>query len=185
MPRDIRDILKEDSNKTLELSSNHKDRFEKKLQQLHKSKTNNYWFLKIAASIVLLVSLGYFFFPKEGNTIPTLPTDEAKIVNLGSISPEMQQIESYYLTAINYEMASIEPSPENKVILDKYLEKIAQLTEEYKQLSIELSEKGIDEETINALITNLQLRLQLLLELKDTIKEIKTPKNIDNEKTTV
>jgi hypothetical protein len=48
-----------------------------------------------------------------------------------------------------------------------------------------LTEKEINEKTINALITNLQLRLQLLLELKDTIQEMKTPKTIKNENTTI
>jgi hypothetical protein len=82
-------------------------------------------------------------------------------------------------------MASLETTPESEEVLNTYLEKIALLTEQYKELTGELSSKGINEKTINALITNLQLRLQLLLELKDTINELKNPKHIENEKLTV
>ena len=182
MPKDIREVLKNESTDFLKLSNNHRDKFEDRLQQLQKPKKNNYQFLKVAATIVLLVSLGYFFIP---NTTIEQPTNDVETVNLGSISPEMKQIENYYLRAINYEMASIEPSPESKAILDKYLKKIAELTKQYKQLSNDLTEKEINEKTINALITNLQLRLQLLLELKDTIQEMKTPKTVKNENTTI
>jgi len=182
MPKDIREILKEESNDSLKLSSNHRERFEDRLVQLHRPKMKNYRFLKIAATVALLLSLGYFFIPKD--TIQQTDGDE-KVVDLGSVSPEMKQIENYYLTAINYEMANLEPTPESKIVLDTYLKKINELTEQYKQLSKNLTEKEINEKTINALITNLQLRLQLLLELKDTIQELKTPKTINNETTTI
>ena len=129
-----------------------------------------------------MISLGYFFSQQED---VKSQTQEVKVVDLGSVSPEMKQIENYYLTAINYEMASIEPNDENKVVLDTYLKKIAELTAEYKQLSIDLTEKEINEKTVNALINNLQLRLQLLLDLKDTINEMNTSKKIKNEKITV
>ncbi len=182
MPKDIREILRDEPNDSLKLSSNHREKFEDRLSQFQQPKKKNYQFLKIAASIIVLMSLGYFFIPK--NNIQQLD-DTTKIVNLGNVSPEMKQIENYYLTAINYEMASIEQTPENKVVLDAYLEKIAELTNQYKQLSFDLTEKEIDEKIINALIDNLQLRLQILLELKDTINEMKTSKTIKDETTTI
>ena len=182
MPKDIREILKSDLKSSLKLSSDHREKFESKLQHFQKPKQHNYYFIKIAASIILLISLGYFFTQQEDMN---LQTPEAKVVDLASVSPEMKKIENYYLTAINYEMASIEPNDENKVVLDTYLKKIAELTAEYKQLSIDLTEKEINERTVNALINNLQLRLQLLLDLKDTINEMNTSKTINNENITV
>lgn len=182
MPKDIREILKSDLKSSLKLSSDHRDKFESKLQHFKKPKQNNYYFLKIAASIILLISLGYFFTQQEDMNPQT---QVAKVVDLASVSPEMKKIENYYLTAINYEMASIEPNDENKVIRDTYLKKIADLTTQYKQLSIDLTEKEINEKTVNALITNLQMRLQLLLDLKDTINEMNTSKTIKNENITV
>ena len=182
MLKDIRNIIKEESSESLKLSADHREKFEARLNQINKPKQKFYYFLKIAAALILLVSLGYFFLP-PGSTKEITP--EVKVVDIGSVSPEMKQIENYYLTAINYEMSNIEPSPENKLVLDTYLKKIAELTDEYKQLSIDLTEKEINEKTVNALITNLQLRLQLLLDLKDTLNEIKKPKTIDNENATV
>lgn len=182
MLKDIRNIIKEDASESLKLSGNHREKFEARLNQINKPKRKHYYFLKIAAALILFVSLGYFFLP-PGSTNEI--TTEVKVVDIGSVSPEMKHIENYYLTAINYEMSNIEPSPENKVVLDTYLKKIAELTDEYKQLSIDLTEKDINEKTVNALITNLQLRLQLLLDLKDTLNEINKPKTNDNENTTV
>ncbi len=183
MPKDIREILKEAQN-SKELNEKHRQRFEQRLQQLRTPKKKNYFFLKMAVSIVVLLSVGYFSLVNKPIGVEQQIV-EPKITNLSSISPEMKQIENYYLTAINYEMASIEQTPKNKVVLDKYLEKIAELTNQYKQLTIDLTQKEINEKTINALIDNLQLRLQILLELKDTINEMKTPKTIKNETTTI
>ena len=185
MPKDIRDILKDAEHNQLELPKNHRMRFENRLEQMHIPKKKNYFFLKIAASLTLLVSFGYFAFNTNTTTPQVEEILESKITNLSSISPEMKQIENYYLTAINYEIASLELIPENQEILDDYLEKIGKLDADYKRLNKELSEKGINEKTINSLITNLQLRLQLLVQLKDTLSEIKTSKNKENENTTV
>jgi hypothetical protein len=183
MPRDIRDILKEDNRNFIKLSDKHREKFEDKLLKKHTPKKRSYFFLKAAASIAVLVGFAYYFITNNGSVDETIPSTE--ITNLGSVSPEMKQIENYYLTAINYEMASLETTPESEEVLNTYLEKIALLTDKYKELTKELSNKGINEKTINALITNLQLRLQLLLELKDTISELKNPKHIENEKLTI
>ena len=183
MPKDIRDILKENSGRGLALSEDHKTNFEMRLQKLHKPKVRNYIFLKIAASILIIVSIGYLAITHQPTDGINNSSQNSSIVDLGSVSPEMKQIENYYLTAINYEMASLEVNPEAKEVLDQYLEKISELTKAYKQLNIDLSQNGITEKTINALITNLQLRLQLLLELKDTMNEIKTSKTSNNEVT--
>ena len=182
MPKDIRDILKENSGKGLELPEDHKAKFEGRLQKLHAPRVRNYIFLKIAATILIIVSIGYlalFHQPTDGIN----SSEELSIVDLGTVSPEMKQIENYYLTAINYEMASLEVNPEAKEVLDQYLEKISELTKAYRQLNMDLSQNGINEKSINALINNLQLRLQLLLELKDTMNEIKTSKITNNEVT--
>jgi len=184
MPKDLREILKEAQN-SKELKTNHRDRFENRLKGLHQTKKrSSFFFLKIAASIVLLLSVGYFMLDNNPTEIKQ-PVESAEIMNLSSVSPEMRQIEDYYVTAINYEIASLEITPENQTILDDYLEKIGKLTDDYERLNTELSKNGINEKTINALITNLQIRLQLLLQLKDTLNEMKTSKNEENENATI
>lgn len=185
MPKDIRDILKE-AKGSKELKENHRLRFEQRLKQLNKSKKKtNFFFIKVAASIMLVATIGYFLLPTNPIDVESQTITAAKITSLSSVSPEMKQIEDYYITAINYELSSIEIAQENQEILDDYLDKIGKLTDDYQRLNTELSKKGINEKTINALITNLQLRLQLLVQLKDILNEMKTSKNKENENSTV
>ena len=185
MPKDIRDILKE-AQGSRELKENHRLRFEERLNSIHTpKKRSNFFFLKLAASIMLLVSIGYYSMNSSSNSIEPETIAPLKITSLSDISPEMKQIEDYYLTAINYELSSLEMTSENQVILDDYLDKIGKLTEDYKRLNKEFLVNGINEKTINSLITNLQLRLQLLVQLKDTLNEMQNSKNKENEKITV
>lgn len=185
MPKDMREIVKDAKENGLELPIGHRERFENRLAQLHKpKKTNSFFFLKIAASLLILISVGYFIM--NNDPVKADQSSQAtKIVSLSSVSPEMKQVEDYYTAAINYEIASLEITPENQEILDDYLEKIGKLDEDYKRLNKELSEKGINEKIVNAMITNLQLRLQLLLQLKDRLNEMKTSKNKENENVTI
>ena len=179
MPRDIRDILKEGSANSKELNRGHRARFEERLVQLQQPKNKNFSFLKIAASILLLFSVGYFAL-HSNEVKESTPINMTEATSLSTISPEMKQIENYYVAAINYEIASLEISDENQVILDEYLGKIGKLTEDYQRLNTELIKNGVNERTVNALITNLQLRLQILLQLKDKLNEIKTSKKNEN-----
>ena len=186
MPKDLRDIVNEAKQTQLQIPENHRNRFEDKLEGLHKSKRkNNFFFLKIAASVVLLISLGYYVINSKDISDPINENSKLEITSLGSISPEMQKVENYYLTAINYELASLEPSEENRQMVDNYLDKIGKLDADRKRLNKELSENGLKEKTVNALITNLQLQLQLLLQLKDEINELKMSKEIKNEESTI
>ena len=188
MPRDMREILNDAPKHELELPKNHKLRFEKRLEVLHSNKQrNHFFFLKIAASLVVLVALGFAIVngvASEGDQ-PGTTNATASFSSLGAVSPEMQKVENYYISAINFELASLEKTPENQQLLDEYLEKIGKLDEDYKRLNKSLATDGINEKTINALITNLQLRLQLLLQLKDQLNEVQTRNDIKNENTTI
>lgn len=182
MSNDIREIIKDNKSNSMKLSDGHRNRFEARLRELHSPNRKKFTFLKIAASIVFLISIGYIFIHKD---LVQQTDSDTKVVDLGTISPEMKQIENYYLMAINYEMANLETTPQSKTLLDTYLKKITELTNQYKEISNNLTENEINEKTINTLITNLQLRLQLLIELKDTMQELNTPKTINNETSTI
>jgi len=172
MPKDLRELVKNEPMQTRKLSKNHRISFEAKLQQeLHASKSNSNHILKFAASFVVMIGLAsmFYFFNnpvKEDHKV-------AKIESLGSISPELKTIENYYLASINTEILSLQENSENKELLDGYLEKIGELSSEYKLLTVELNTKGLNEKTINALIDNLQLRLKLLYQLKEQLNELK------------
>ncbi|MGI9552700.1 MAG: hypothetical protein ACR2MT_15965, partial [Aurantibacter sp.] len=65
----------------------------------------------------------------------------------------------------------------NKGLVDSYLEQLSELDEEYRRLNVELNEIGPNDQTINALIQNLQLRLELLYKLKNKLNELKSSEN--------
>ena len=186
MPKDIRNLVNDFQQKSVELSDNHESKFLKKLQEELPKRKKSYAWLYAAASVIVLLGLGLKFYTNVNPVDPKPVTnpDATQVVDLGDISPEMQKIENYYLTAINYEIASLEVTPENKALLDEYFERISKLDADYKRLNQKLQKEGVNNETINALITNLQLRLQLLIQLKDQVNDLQS-KQSKNEKYTI
>ena len=192
MPKDIRKILENYPEESVNLSENHAHKFEAKLmKELHKEQPKRkgiYW-LSVAASLALLVTLGIQFIDYEnggnnggnsnGNTIVQPKTNNQ--ISLGTISPELNTIETYYVNSINLELSQLELTDENKELIDSYLAKVGELTQEYKSLTQELNTKGVNDQTIDALITNLQLRLQLMKRLKKQLNILKEVNSKDHE----
>lgn len=181
MPKDLKKILQNQKISSGELSKNHRINFEARLKnELHVPKSSKYRFLKIAASFLVLIGLGSSLF-YISNQNSELPKSVAKIESLGSISPELKNIENYYLASIQTEILELNQTTENKELLDGYLEKISELSEDYKLLTKQLNTDGLNEKTINALIENLQLRLKLLYQLKTQLNELKNLNTLENE----
>lgn len=184
MPSDLRQLLKDQEMQSHSLSEGHRKKFEQKLfAELHpEKKRNNYSWMRIAVSFALVigVSASLFFFNNSTEKIENQPVI---IENLGSISPELGKIENFYLASIQSEISSLNQTPENSDLVYGYLEKIAELSEDYKVLTNELNTEGLNQATVNALIDNLQQRLNLLYQLKDRLDEFKKLQN--NEITSI
>jgi hypothetical protein len=143
------------------------------------SKKRKFNWLQVAASVVLLLGLSFgaynYFKAKpsiNNNTVATSkPVD---IKTLGDVSPGLKKVEDYYLASINLELSKMEFTPETKDLFDGYLEQLDGLDKEYQRLSVELTELGPNELTVNALIDNLKLRLNLLYRLKSQLNDLKT-----------
>ena len=128
MQQDIRKMLEGYKEESVDLSANHSNKFEDLLQsEMHhqKPKKKNFKWLSIAASIVLLVSLGFNFIHQKGIEVEPIETD-SKQISLGSISPEFNTIETYYTNSINLEISQLDLSEESKEIVDGYLLKISE-----------------------------------------------------------
>ena len=120
MPKDLREMLRNEQIGTSDLSKNHRKNFESRLQkELHPSKKKRYQFLRIAASFLIVVGLGSSIFFFSTNSVEDT-VETAKIESLGSISPELQKIENYYLASIQVELSNLEETPENKELLDSF-----------------------------------------------------------------
>lgn len=191
MAQDIRKMLKEHRPETPKLSKGHEVRFEEKLAaSFSEEKKNNHSFfwLKIAAVGILLLSLGYFGYQQLSNeTDPEVQVAEVNDVKdtpqftLGDISPDLKKVEEFYLTGINVQLASLQTTDENKDLIDGYMLRLKELDTEYTSLNREMNDVGPSEATVTALIDNLKLRLELLFKLKNKLKELK---NIENEEFT-
>ena len=92
MKVDIKEKLKKEKMMR-ELSSDHRSVFEKKLQkELHSSSGGTFQYLMIAASVVVLFTMGYLLTLTQESPSEKLQAPSAK-VSLEEFSPELKKIE--------------------------------------------------------------------------------------------
>lgn len=186
MKVDIREKIKKET-RMHELPRDHRELFEQRLKkEFPEKRTINLRFIQIAASIVILLSLGIvgYQFSKSDVREEIVQKDgvsDKKINSMADISPDLKKVEDYYLTSINYQIAKIKITEENKDLFEIYLSQLSVLQQEYKELNATLNPDAISDETLDALIENLQLRLQLLRQLKKKLEKIETLKIKENE----
>ncbi|MFK7782356.1 hypothetical protein [Psychroserpens sp.] len=190
MAQDLRQLLKnEDKDSQLKMSEGHEARFLKKLDEAQPEETSikkRFSVLQIAASVVILIGLafGTYKFMQQPKSIENhvvnnqSQTNEDQLKSLGDISPDLKLIEDYYLANINLELSKIKQTPESKELFDGYLVRLAELNEEYKRLSVELTQNGPNELTVSALIDNLKLRLNLLYRLKEQLHDLNASEEV-------
>ncbi|MEQ5789533.1 hypothetical protein J4E06_00620 [Muricauda sp. NFXS6] len=192
MARDLRELFeKEREQKRFKMKDGHEDRFFSKLEKElpndpPKKKVISLW-MQIAASIVVAVGLSFYYFSSNEGPVGTdekvtvvernNPGGGVQGISLGDLSPDLKKIETYYTTNINLQLSELADDPGNKELVDSYMDRLAELNKEYQRLNEELNELGPNDQTINALINNLQLRLQLLQKLKTKLNQLKSSKN--------
>jgi hypothetical protein len=180
MAQDIRDLLKENSqDENKQMPKNHEDRFLNKLNKTFPDEVKpKFNWLNVAASVAILIGLSFGAFQYFGNSNVTNRKGDAPTIvatkTLGDVSPDLKKVEDYYLANINLELSKIPLTPENKEMFDGYVQRLEDLKKEYSTLSIELTDNGPNEQTINALINNLKFRLNLLHRLKEQLKTLST-----------
>jgi hypothetical protein len=184
--QDLRNLFKKEREQRFSLKQGHEIRFAKKLDlAMHHKRRKPYTAFMIAASLLILVSIGTYTFLRVNENISiqtevvTTPSGESATpgLSLGDLSPDLRKIEQYYVANINLQLSDLEISSENKAMVDGYMERLAELNKDYELLNKELNTIGPNDQTINALINNLQLRLELLYKLKDKLETLKSLKN--------
>ena len=195
MAQDLRELFKEQrENERFRMNKGHEDRFLNRLKDELPSvkKSKSYQWLKIAAAVVIMLSVStYLFLQNKSNpnsiktTVVEASTNEDKnSISFGDLSPELKKVENYYVANINYELSKLEVSEENKEVVDGFLSRLDDLNMEYQDLNKELNEIGPNDQTIEAAINNLQLRLQLMQKLKSKLNQLKSSEN-ENESTNI
>lgn len=198
MAQDIRKLMKDQNDTESVLNEGHDVRFGKLLEQRlpHKNapetKGNIFLWMKIAAVLIVSGIVGWVAydnaFAKADATqlVETViedkndPVAEPDIL-LSALSPEFKKIEEYYLASVNLEIARLEITDDNKELIDAFMKQLAELDAEYKRLNQEITESGVSEEMVNAMIENLKLRVELMLKLKAKLKEMKDVAREDAE----
>jgi len=187
MSQDLRKLFEEQRKKEKHSMKNgHEERFLEKLDKELPSITKpSYGWLKIAASVIVLLSLGFFAYqqfngaealtPDVVETQPEIKNTEG--ISLGDLSPDLKKVETYYVANINLELSKLEVSDDTEVLIESYMKQLAKLNDEYQRLNVELNELGPNDQTISALVQNLQLRLRLLQQLKKKLNQLKKSKN--------
>lgn len=201
MAQDIREMFKNEKEpKPNTLPKGHQKRFEDRLEKEFpkKKEHNSFFFLKIAAILVVALGVGFFFLNSGGDnfngpSVVDTPSEKSSVekedklkpsennFQLSEVSPEFKKIEDYYMASLNIELSKINITPENKALIDSFMKQMAELDKEYQRLNIEIKETGPNEETLEAMIANLQLRLDLLYKLKNKLKEIKQSQDKEYE----
>lgn len=195
MAQDLRKLFEEQREKDKpSMRKGHEDRFLKQLkEELPAKKNSSFNFLKIAAAVLLLLSMGFLAYQKYGEAPAVEPKiveknpnlEERRGISLGDLSPDLKKLETYYVGNISLELSKLEISDENEALIDSFMEQLDALNAEYKSLNEELNKVGPNDQTISALIQNLQLRLQLLQKLKKKLNQLKTSKNEQVETNTI
>lgn len=190
MAQDLRKLFSEEKEKEKHtLENGHEERFLERLNsELPKQKKKGFFFLKIAASILVLIGASFFtykHYTKSNISTTTIAnttkeettTKEKAGISLGDLSPDLEKIENYYVANINFQLSQLEISEENNALVDSFMKQLSSLNLEYENLNVELNEIGPNDQTITALIKNLELRLKLLQQLKKKLNQLKQSKN--------
>ncbi len=184
MAQDIRKLFKNEQKIFKgEMPKGHEARFLEKLdKQLPEQPARSlFTFLNIAASVVILIGLSFGAYQFIGSEEEIPVKDVVSTSSLGDISPQLKKVEDYYLANINLELSKMKVTPDSKELFDGYLVRLEELNKEYSVLADELTQSGPNEQTVNALIDNLKLRLNLLYRLKEKLSELNESNNTYEE----
>ncbi|MGB5819888.1 MAG: hypothetical protein WBG90_10435 [Saonia sp.] len=187
MAQDLREMFKtQREEEVYSIKKGHEARFLDRLdKELPKQRKSPFFIAKIAASLLVLISIGIFTYQQysKEDILETSVADkdkevqEANGISLGDLSPDLKKVESYYVANINLELSQLNISKDNKDLVDSFMDRLEELNTEYQKLNTELNEIGPNDQTITALVKNLQLRLELLQKLRETLNNLKSSKN--------
>jgi len=177
MEQNLRELFEKDRLINYKRKADHEDLFIERLyKELPIKKRSSFLRYKIAASILVFIGLGVmsYYLINEVNHKEELTSVEFTLKN---ISPELEEIESFYVTNISLTLIDIEKNSENQAFVKRYMKRLSLLKEEYKNLIAEMNEEGPNSLSISVLINNLKLQLDLLQELREQIISTKNKKH--------
>ena len=149
----------------------HLERFERKLNNSGSNHKTSWKWLSIAASVVLV--LGFWLGSNH----------QKQQIDLATISPEMEEVQTYFVATINQELKTLEENRnlETETIIENALEELEELEDSYKTFIEELTKNGQQQKIVNAMIKNYQQRLEILENVLKQIEQIENQNIINDE----
>lgn len=147
------------------------DKLNSSQQELVRGHTPWFW-MKIAASVVLAVAMSWMVF----STIYLNDKAEQGYA-LRDISPELAETEFYYASQISEKLQIIYAS--NADVDDLVNENMALLDSAYNELKQDLRDNADNEEVISAMIQNYRIKLEILEKVLNEIRTIDNKQNVD------
>jgi len=176
MEQNLKKLFEQDRLVNHKRSADHEDLFIELLyKELPVKKRASFSSFRIAASILVFLGIGALSYMMLDN--PSNKKNVFEAYTLKNISPELKEIESFYVSNINLIISDIEKNSEGEALVKRYMKRLSILKEEYKNLITEMNEEGPNSLSISVLINNLKLQLELLQELSEQIRSTKNRKN--------
>ncbi|WP_179315734.1 hypothetical protein [Winogradskyella undariae] len=172
MKQDIRNLFnEEDDLKTL--PENHRIEFTEKLKKQSKPKQNPYaWIISAVAILIIALTIGFNI--REMESKPELKQSSPIIA-------KVEAVEAEYLANIETEWQSFLAIADDAILVERFRKKLKELDTDYQEISLEFKEDANNILVIEALVENLQTRLQILKDIQKHIK-ILNQKNGHHEK---
>ncbi len=168
MKQDIRDLFNEEEVINNNLPKNHRIEFYDKLKasrEKNKPKLKLNYVFRVAAIVVLFIGLTFLILNKTDH-------DSNQVANESVIETQINAIEKQYLTDINEEWENFIAIAEDETLVKRYRIKLDNLSSDYQEISKRFKTDNNNISVIEALVENLQTRLQLLKDIQEHIKLI-------------
>ncbi|MGJ8550846.1 hypothetical protein [Winogradskyella wichelsiae] len=160
MKQDIRNLFnEEDDLKTL--PENHRIEFVEKLKKQSKPKQNPYAWLSAAAILIIALTIGF-------NAMEMKSKPELK--QTSPIIAQVEAVEAEYLANIETEWQSFIAIADDAVLVERFRKNLEDLDNDYQDISLQFKEDSNNILVIEALVENLQTRLQILKDIQNHIK---------------
>ncbi|WP_418639124.1 hypothetical protein [Winogradskyella sp.] len=168
MKQDIRNLFKEeDELKTL--PEDHSTEFLEKLRKQSKKELSFSW-LKIVAVLLIALTIGFSVYYNQPEAVKVSP-----------IIAQVEAVEAEYLASIEEEWQSFVAIADDAVLVERFRKKLKDLDADYQDISLQFKGDSNNILVIEALVENLQTRLQILKDIQKHIK-ILNQKNEHHEK---
>ena len=158
MKRDIRDLFKEEDD-FKSLPFNHRTEFLERLKKQPMKKSANSLWLKIAAVLLISLTVGLSIFYDT--------SDETEV---SPIVAQIELVEAEYLKNIETEWRNFIAIAEDELLVERFRKKLKELDADYQEISLQFKEDSNNILVIEVLVDNLQNRLQILKDIQKHIK---------------